>query len=85
MFTSHHPWVIPEPFTPEPCETYSKRDIDYWVSVLKTVLEEAYDNPDLVKNAPHRSSNHKVKSEPFNDPEKWAMSWTAYKRKRMGR
>ena len=30
FFTSHHPWLIPEPFTPEPCETYSKADIDYW-------------------------------------------------------
>ena len=85
MFTSHHPWLIPEPFTPEPCETYSKRDIDYWVSVLETVLEEAYENPDLLRTAPHRSSNHKVNSEPFNDPEKWAMSWTAYKRKRLRR
>ena len=82
MFTSHHPWLIPEPFTPEPCETYSKRDIDYWVGVLKKVIEEAYENPDLVKSAPHRSSNHKVKAYRFNDPEKWAMSWKAYKRKR---
>ena len=24
MWMSHHPWVVPEPFTPEPCETYSK-------------------------------------------------------------
>jgi len=85
MFTSHHPWLIPEPFTPEPCETYSKRDIDYWVSVLETVLEEAYENPDLLRTAPHRSSNHKVNPEPFDDPEKWAMSWTAYKRKRLRR
>ncbi|MCW4049736.1 MAG: aminomethyl-transferring glycine dehydrogenase subunit GcvPB [Candidatus Bathyarchaeota archaeon] len=82
FFTSHHPWLVPEPFTPEPCETYSKADIDYWVSVLEKVCEEAYSDPELVKSAPHRSSNHKTKGNPFNDPERWAMSWRAYKRKR---
>ncbi|MDD2216508.1 MAG: aminomethyl-transferring glycine dehydrogenase subunit GcvPB, partial [Eubacteriales bacterium] len=39
---SHHPWIIPEPFTPEPCETYSKEDIEYWVAALRQVVEEAY-------------------------------------------
>jgi glycine dehydrogenase subunit 2 len=82
MFTSHHPWLIPEPFTPEPCETYSKKDIDYWVAVLNRVIEEAYNDPELVKTAPHRSSNHKVKSKSFNDPDGWAMSWRIYKQKR---
>ncbi len=32
---SHHPWVVPEPFTPEPCETYSKADLDEWAAVIK--------------------------------------------------
>ena len=81
-FKSHHPWIVPEPFTPEPCETYSKADIDYWAAVLQKVCEEAYEDPELIKSAPHRSSNHKENPEVFNDPEKWAMSWRAYKRKR---
>ena len=82
MFTSHHPWLVPEPFTPEPCETYSKADIDYWVEALRTVIEEAYSDPELVKTAPHRSSNHITLDGGFDDPERWAMSWRAYKRKR---
>jgi glycine dehydrogenase subunit 2 len=81
-FTSHHPWLIPEPFTPEPCETYSKADIDYWCAVLEKVSEEAYTDPELVRSAPHNSSNHKVDWDGFNDPVRWAMSWRAYKRKR---
>ncbi len=83
FFTSHHPWLIPEPFTPEPCETYSKADIDYWCAVLEKVIDEAYSNPELVKTAPHNSSNHRVVFDGFNDPEKWAMSWKAYKRKKL--
>jgi len=81
FFTSHHPWLIPEPFTPEPCETYSKADIDYWCAVLEKVSEEAYTDPELVKSAPHNSSIHKITWDGFNDPQRWAMSWRAYKRK----
>ncbi len=82
FFTSHHPWLVPEPFTPEPCETYSKADIDYWAEALKRVCEEANSDPELVRSAPHRSSMHIFDPFPFDDPERWAMTWRAYKRKR---
>jgi glycine dehydrogenase subunit 2 len=72
---------VPEPFTPEPCETYSKADIDYWAEVLRQVSEEAYSEAEKVKTAPHNSSISKINSAPFDDPERWAMSWRAYKRK----
>ena len=80
-FMSHHPWLIPEPFTPEPAETYSKADIDYWCAVLEKISEEAYTDPELVKSAPHNSSIHKIDWDGFNDPDRWAMSWRAYQRK----
>ncbi|MBT3285263.1 aminomethyl-transferring glycine dehydrogenase subunit GcvPB [Candidatus Bathyarchaeota archaeon] len=83
FFTSHHPWLIPEPFTPEPCETYSKADIDYWCAVVEKVIEEAYTDPELVRTAPHNSSNHRIAFDGFNDPKKWAMSWRAYRRKQV--
>ena len=38
---SHEPWVVPEPFTPEAGELWSKEDIDTWVAVVATVCEEA--------------------------------------------
>jgi len=82
FFTSHHPWLVPEPFTPEPCETYSKADIDYWAEALRRVCEEAYSDPEHVRSAPHRSSMHIFDPSPFDDPERWAMTWRAYKRKR---
>jgi glycine dehydrogenase subunit 2 len=80
-FTSHHPWIIPEPFTPEPCETYSKTDIDYWVAVLEKVIREAYETPEIFEAAPHNSSIHLVNAHAFDDPSKWAMSWRSYRRK----
>ncbi len=84
FFKSHHPWIVPEPFTPEPCETYSKDDCDYWAAVLRQVSSEAYSNPEIVKTAPHNSSIHQMNMTVADDPQKWAMTWRAYLKKRDG-
>jgi len=81
-FLSHHPWVVPDPFTPEPCETYSKADIDYWVAVLEKISEEAYSDPELIKGAPHSSSVARMDETALDDPARWAMTWRAYMRKK---
>ncbi|MBW1722160.1 MAG: aminomethyl-transferring glycine dehydrogenase subunit GcvPB [Deltaproteobacteria bacterium] len=81
FFMSHHPWVVPEPFTPEFCESYSIDDMEYWSAVLKRISEEAYSDPELVKSAPHRAPIHMVKYEDLDNPDKWAMTWRAYLKK----
>ena len=74
---------MPEPFTLEPCETYSKADIDEYAAVLRRISEEAYNNPELVKTAPHKSASHRRdKEEEMNDPQNWAITWRAYLRKK---
>jgi len=55
-FFSHHPWIVPEPMTPEPTETYSKAEVEEFAAVVNRVCEEAYSDPDLVKSAPHKSA-----------------------------
>jgi glycine dehydrogenase subunit 2 len=79
--TSHHPWVVPEPFTPEPCESYSKNDIDYWVAVMNQISEEAYQKPDIVKNAPQNQSIGLIDQDALNSPTKWAMTWRTHVKK----
>ena len=83
-WTSHHPFVVPEPCTLEPTESYSKDELDEYVSIMTHVAEEARLNPEIVKNAPHNSTIHKIEHEPFDDPSQWAMTWRAYKRKNLG-
>jgi len=78
-------FTVPEPFTPEPCETYSREDCEYWAAVLKQISHEAYTNPDIVRNAPHNSSIHQLNKENLDNPEKWAMTWRAYQRKWKGK
>jgi glycine dehydrogenase subunit 2 len=83
-FPSHEPWIVPEPMTPEPCESYSKEDIEYWAAVIKQVSREAYSDPEIVKTAPHNAPIHKLNDEVLDDPGKWAMTWRAYQRKKKG-
>ena len=78
---SHHPWVVPEPFAPEPTETTSREDIDRFVEVFQRISEEAYTNPEIIKTAPHRCVIHKVDREPLEDPETAITTWRAYLRK----
>ncbi len=78
---SHPPWVVPEPFTLEPCESYSKDDIDEYVAVLSQISKEAYEDPELVKNAPHNQVVHKVPKPSINEPERIAVTWRQYLKK----
>ena len=81
MWSSHHPFVVPQPMTLEPTESYSKAEIDEYIEGLKKVVEEAYKNPDIVKSAPHNSVVHKIDTSSLDDPSKWAVTWRAYLKK----
>lgn len=80
-FTSHHPWVVPQPSQFEPTESFSKADIDEFVAILNRVATEAYETPNVVKTAPHNSTIHQVDLSPADDPARWAITWRAYLRK----
>jgi glycine dehydrogenase subunit 2 len=80
-WTSHHPFVVPEPCTLEPTESYSKQELDEYADVLAHVAQEARTDPDLVKSAPHNSTIHTIDHTPLDDPARWAITWRAYLRK----
>lgn len=81
--TSHHPIIVPEPFTLEPSESFSKEDLDLYVDIFTKVAEEAYEDPELVLTAPHRSTIPQVDRSDCDNPDKWAMTWKAYRRKHL--
>ncbi|MCC7426255.1 MAG: aminomethyl-transferring glycine dehydrogenase subunit GcvPB [Alphaproteobacteria bacterium] len=85
FWLSHDPWVVPEPFTPEAGELWSKEDIDTWIAVIQRISDEAYSTPELVKNAPHKAAIAKLAPENLDDPAVWATTWRAYQRKRKGK
>ncbi|HKM39500.1 MAG TPA: aminomethyl-transferring glycine dehydrogenase subunit GcvPB [bacterium] len=79
-FTSHFPYLVPNPLTPEPTETVSKEELEEFAAVVKRVVEECYTNPDIVKTAPHRTSKPALLEEDFIDPGKIAPSRTVWER-----
>ncbi len=81
LWTSHHPWIVPEPFTIEPTESYSKEELDEYIEGLKELVREAYEEPERIKKSPHRSSIHRIDTSWLNDPSKWAITWRLYLRK----
>ncbi|HEX9044077.1 MAG TPA: aminomethyl-transferring glycine dehydrogenase subunit GcvPB [Candidatus Limnocylindrales bacterium] len=83
-WTSHHPYVVPEPMTLEPTEAYSKADLDEYAAILAEIAREAYEEPETVLSAPHRSAIHRIDHEPLDDPDRWAVTWRAYRRKHTG-
>ncbi len=78
---SHHPWIVPNPVTLEPTEAYSVADMEEYAGILKHISDEAYSTPEIVKTAPHNSSVHRNDHHPLDDPEVWAVTWRAHKRK----
>lgn len=80
-FTSHHPQIIDEPFTPEPVESYSKDDIDEFAAAFAAIAEEAYTNPEILKTAPHRAAlDTRIHEEDLNRWDRFATTWRAYQK-----
>lgn len=80
-WTAHPPYLIPEPMTLEPAESYNKEDIDEYVAVLREASREAYDEPEIYEKMPpfnavaHRPLWPMVEKEEDN-----ACTWRLYKK-----
>lgn len=82
-WTSHHPYIVPQPFTLEPTESYSKADLDEYINALEQISDEAYAEPETVINAPHNSTIHKTIEDDLDNPEKWILTWRSYLKKQV--
>jgi len=80
-WTSHHPFIVPHPFTLEPTESYSREELDEYINVLRAVAKEAKESPEVVKSAPHNQVVHHTDHADLDDPARWAITWRAYLRK----
>ena len=81
---SHHPHVIPEPFTPEPSDSHSKEDIDEWAAVMRQISKEAYEEPEKVKSAPHRGITRAVDESAMLLHEKCMFTYKKFKKVKAG-
>lgn len=81
IWSSHHPYYVPEPFTLEPTETPSKADLDKYAATIHHIMDEFKENPEIIKSAPNNSTIHRVDESSMDDPEKWCPTWRVYLRK----
>lgn len=51
--TNYFPLIVPEALMIEPTETESKQTLDRFIDVMLKIAEEAKNQPELLKNAPH--------------------------------
>ena len=80
-YTSHQPWLVPQPVTLEPSETYSKHDLDEYAAIFETLFHEARTNPDIIRTAPHNSTIAQGDDSGMKDESKWAFTWKMYQKK----
>ena len=51
--TVYFPLIVKGALMIEPTESESKEELDGFIQAMKAIVEEARNDPDLVKNAPH--------------------------------
>jgi glycine dehydrogenase subunit 2 len=52
-YTTAFPLIVPGALMIEPTESESKEECDYFIEAMRSIAEEAENNPELVKSAPH--------------------------------
>jgi len=53
--TTYFPLIVPEALMIEPTETESRETLDAFVDAMRSIAEEARDNPGLLHAAPHKT------------------------------
>ena len=58
--TIYFPLLFHEAMMIEPTESESKRTIDQFIDIMRTIAREAREHPELVKSAPHNTPIRRV-------------------------
>ena len=68
--TMYFPLIVDEALMIEPTETETKDTLDYFIDVIKTIEEEASNNPDIIHSAPHNAGNTRLdEAKAARDPD----------------
>ncbi|MCR4421765.1 MAG: aminomethyl-transferring glycine dehydrogenase subunit GcvPB [Exilispira sp.] len=53
--TIYFPLIVPEALMIEPTETESKETLDYFVSIIESIIKDINENPEILHNAPNNT------------------------------
>ena len=81
-FTSHHPVMVPEPFTLEPSRNLvESSDLEEYGDVLTQIDERREPIRSWSGQRPTYASVHRIHEEAIDTPAQWAMTWRGFRRK----
>jgi len=80
-FTLGYPTYVEEPWVIEPTESLDKKEIDNFIDIVRSVAEEAYDNPEIILKGPQNCAVGEVDMAASEDPETMALTWRMYRKK----
>jgi len=79
--TTYFPLIVEEALMIEPTESVEKEELDRFVEVVKKISEEAYTNPELVKNAPHNTAVTRLDEVKASHPKTMTLSWRMHRKR----
>ncbi|MHA2425412.1 MAG: aminomethyl-transferring glycine dehydrogenase subunit GcvPB [Candidatus Thorarchaeota archaeon] len=79
--TVYFPLIVTEAMMIEPTETESKQELDTMISIYEQISKEAYENPELVKNAPHSTAVRQLDEYRAAHPKTMTLSWRIHKQR----
>lgn len=79
--TMYFPSIVEEALMIEPTESASMEELDRFVEVLASISDEAYKNPEKVRNAPYNTSVGLVDEVKASHPRSLCLSWRMYQKR----
>ena len=79
--TIYFPLIVPEALMIEPTETEPKDNLDLMIEAMKKISDEAYNNPEILKTAPHNTAVGPIDEVKAAHPKTIALTWRMYKKK----
>lgn len=73
--TTYFPLIVDEALMIEPTESVEKEELDRFVNILRKISEEAYSNPNFLKNAPYNTAVTRLDEVKASHPKTMALSW----------
>ena len=80
-FTLGYPPYVAEPWVIEPTESQDKDEIDNFIEIVRTVANEAYENPQQILKGPQNCAVGEIDMAASEDPETMALTWRMYRKK----
>lgn len=73
--TTYFPLIVDEAMMVEPTESFGKEELDRFIEIVRRISEEAYTNPETVRNAPFNTSVTRLDEAKASHPRTMVLSW----------